>query len=171
MEKNSGVSFYEAQVALARQWEGPRTTAGDAPKEMFIKVPQPAQEGMLLSETKMKPEKVSLPVSYDDAVNIVRTFEKGSDDIRGDEDVSDTVSQHRLLDRTRLSDEIWYGSEAEERDAYVYCCMSLVQQLISSKRYVSELLYIHSKVMIVDDRRVIVSTSRLACIFLIDDRG
>jgi len=144
MEKNSGVSFYEAQVALARQWEGPRTTAGDAPKEMFIKVPQPAQEGMLLSETKMKPEKVSLPVSYDDAVNIVRTFEKGSDDIRGDEDVSDTVSQHRLLDRTRLSDEIWYGSEAEERDAYV-----------------SELLYIHSKVMIVDDRRVILGSANL----------
>ncbi|KAG2050128.1 phospholipase D/nuclease [Suillus hirtellus] len=144
MEANSGVSFYEAQVALARQWEGPRTTAGDAPKEMFIKVPQPAQEGMLLSETKMKPEKVSLPVSYDDAVNIVRTFEKGSDDIRGDEDVSDTVSQHRLLDRTRLSDEIWYGSEAEERDAYV-----------------SELLYIHSKVMIVDDRRVIMGSANL----------
>ncbi|KAG1897846.1 uncharacterized protein F5891DRAFT_1046379 [Suillus fuscotomentosus] len=144
MEENSGVSFYEAQVALARQWEGPRTTAGDAPKEMFIKVPQPAQEGMVLSETKMKPEKVSLPVSYDDAVNIVRTFEKGSDDIRGDEDVSDTVSQHRLLDRTRLSDEIWYGSEAEERDAYV-----------------SELLYIHSKVMIVDDRRVIMGSANL----------
>ncbi|KAG1869290.1 hypothetical protein C8R48DRAFT_701012 [Suillus tomentosus] len=144
MEENSGVSFYQAQVALARQWEGPRTTAGDAPKEMFIKVPQPAQEGMLLSETKMKPEKVSLPVSYDDAVNIVRTFEKGSDDIRGDEDVSDTVSQHRLLDRTRLSDEIWYGSEAEERDAYV-----------------SELLYIHSKVMIVDDRRVIMGSANL----------
>ncbi|KAG1796447.1 uncharacterized protein HD556DRAFT_1234604 [Suillus plorans] len=144
MEANSGVSFYEAQVALARQWEGPRTTTGDAPKEMFIKVPQPAQEGMVLSETNMKPVKVSLPTSYDDAVNIVRTFEKGSDDIRGDEDVSDTVSQHRLLDRTRLSDEIWYGSEAEERDAYV-----------------SELLYIHSKVMIVDDRRVILGSANL----------
>jgi phospholipase D1/2 len=77
-------------------------------------------------------------------VNIVRRFEEGSDDIRGDEDVSDSVSQHRLLDRTRLSDEIWYGSEAEERDAYV-----------------SELLYIHSKVMIVDDRRVIMGSANL----------
>jgi phospholipase D1/2 len=126
MEANSGVTFYEAQIALARQWEGPRYTGDDAPKEVFIKVPQPAQEGMALSQTKMKLQKVALPASYDDAVNIVRRFEEGSDDIRGDEDVSDSVSQHRLLDRTRLSDEIWYGSEAEERDAYVYCCMSLV---------------------------------------------
>lgn len=144
MEANSGVTFYEAQIALARQWEGPRYTGNDAPKEVFIKVPQPAQEGMALSQIKMKLEKVPLPASYDDAVNIVRTFEKGSDDIRGDEDVSDTVSQHRLQDRTRLSDEIWYGSEAEERDAYV-----------------SELLYIHSKVMIVDDRRVIMGSANL----------
>ncbi|KAG1880959.1 hypothetical protein F4604DRAFT_1578750 [Suillus subluteus] len=140
MEANSGVTFYEAQIALACQWEGPRYNSGDAPKEVFIKVPQPVQEGMTLSQTKMKLGKVPLPASYDDAVNIVRRFETGSDDIRGDEDVSDTVSQHRLMDRTRLSDEIWYGSEAEERDAYVY-----------------QLLYIHSKVMIVDDRRVIVT--------------
>ncbi|KAG2144421.1 uncharacterized protein EDB93DRAFT_1153427 [Suillus bovinus] len=144
MEANSGVSFYEAQAALARQWEGPRYNGSDAPKEMFIKVPQPPQEGMALSQTKNKLEKVPLPASYDEAVNIVRTFEKGSDDIRGDEDVSDTISQHRLLDRTRLSEEIWYGSEAEERDAYV-----------------SELLYIHTKVMIVDDRRVILGSANL----------
>ncbi|KAG2355827.1 hypothetical protein BDR07DRAFT_1473986 [Suillus spraguei] len=142
MEANSKVSFYEAQVALARQWEGPRYTSGDTPKEVFIKVPEPAQEGMSLSQSKTKLEKVPLPASYDEAVDIVRRFEKGSDDIRGDEDVSDTVSQHRLLDRTRLSDELWYGSEAEERDAYV-----------------SELLYIHSKVMIVDDRRVILGSA------------
>ncbi|KAG2029704.1 hypothetical protein BDR03DRAFT_1018067 [Suillus americanus] len=66
MEANSGVTFYEAQIALGRQWEGPRCTGGDAPKKVFIKVPHRAQK-----------------------VNIVRRFEKGSDDIRGDEDVSD----------------------------------------------------------------------------------
>lgn len=144
MEANSGVTFYEAQIALARQWEGPRYTGGDAPKEVFIKVPQPAQAGMALGQTKMKMEKVPLPASYDEAVDIIRRFEKGSDDIRGDEDVSDTIAQHTLLDRTSLSSEIWYGSEAEERDAYV-----------------SELLYIHSKVMIVDDRRVIMGSANL----------
>ncbi|KAG2106164.1 uncharacterized protein F5147DRAFT_701272 [Suillus discolor] len=92
---------------LRGQWEGPRTTTGDAPKEMLFKVPQPAQEGMVLSETKMKPVK------------------KGSDDIRGDEG----CIRYRIAAQTAgpntLSDEIWYGSEAEERDAYVYCCISL----------------------------------------------
>jgi phospholipase D1/2 len=134
MEANSGVTFYEAQTALARQWEGPRYTGGDAPKEVFIKVPQPAQEGMALSQTKMKMEKVPLPASYDDAVDIVRRFEQGSDDIRGDEDVSDTISQHRLLDRTSLNSEIWYGSEAEERDAYVHVARRWYLQLISLKK-------------------------------------
>ena len=57
-----------------------------------------------------------------------------------DDEVSDNVVQHMLGDRTGLLDEKWAGTEDEERFAYV-----------------SELLYIHSKVMIVDDRRVIVS--------------
>ncbi|OJA19475.1 hypothetical protein AZE42_04918 [Rhizopogon vesiculosus] len=144
MEANSGVSFYQAQVALARQWEGPRYVGDDAPKEVFIKVPEPTQEGMVLSQTKMKLEKVPIPASYDEAVDIVRKFEGGSDDIRGDEYVSDSVGQHRLLDKTNLTQEIWYGSEQEERDAYV-----------------SELVYIHSKVMIVDDRRVIMGSANL----------
>jgi phospholipase D1/2 len=117
MEKNSGVSFYQAQIALARQWEGPRYVGDDAPKEVFIKVPEPTEEGMALSQIKMKLEKVSLPATYNEAVDIVRQFEGGSDDIRGDEDVSDSVAQHRLLDNTALKNEIWYGSEAEERDA------------------------------------------------------
>ena len=167
MEANSGVSFYEAQIALARQWEGPRYVGDDAPKEVFVKVPQPTQEGMALSQTKTKLEKVPLPASYDEAVDIVRKFEGGSDDIRGDEDVSDTVAQHRLLDKTILADEIWYGSEEEERNAYVPRFISMrTQNSFSHQRYVSELLYIHSKVMIVDDRRVIVSTSKLVCISL-----
>ncbi|KAG2029066.1 hypothetical protein BDR03DRAFT_1052285 [Suillus americanus] len=54
MEANSGVTFYEAQIALGRQWEGPRCTGGDAPKKVFIKVPHRAQKGMGLSQTKMK---------------------------------------------------------------------------------------------------------------------
>lgn len=119
MEKNSGVTFYQAQIALARQWEGPRHVGDTAPKEVFIKVPVPTQEGMGLSQTKTKLENVPLPASYEEAVDIVRKFEGGSDDIRGDEDVSDSVAPHRLLDSTRLTDELWYGSKEEERDAYV----------------------------------------------------
>jgi len=119
MEANSGVSFYEAQIALARQWEGRRFVGETAPKEVFIKVPESRQEGMTVSQTKTKPVKVDLPATYDKAVDIIRRFEGGSDDIKGDELVSDSVTQHRFLDETPLTDEIWYGSEEEERDAYV----------------------------------------------------
>ncbi|KAG8764176.1 hypothetical protein FRC12_008241 [Ceratobasidium sp. 428] len=48
------------------------------------------------------------------------------------------------MDRTTLADERWDGTEQEERDCYV-----------------SELLYIHSKVMIVDDRRVIMGSANI----------
>ncbi|KIN99261.1 hypothetical protein M404DRAFT_155707 [Pisolithus tinctorius Marx 270] len=145
MEHNSGVTFHEAQIALARQWEGVNFLTQDAPREVFVKVPQATNEGIVVSnQTPVKQEKVPVPVSYDAAVDIVRRFESGSDSIRGDENVADSVSQHALQDKTSLEDELWMGSEEEELNSYV-----------------SELLYIHSKVMIVDDRRVIMGSANL----------
>jgi phospholipase D1/2 len=49
-----------------------------------------------------------------------------------------------MKDTTSLHDERWLGSEEEEKDCYI-----------------TELLYIHSKVMIVDDRRVIMGSANL----------
>jgi phospholipase D1/2 len=49
-----------------------------------------------------------------------------------------------MKDVTSLHDERWLGSEEEEKDCYI-----------------TELLYIHSKVMIVDDRRVIMGSANL----------
>lgn len=145
MERNSGVTFHEAQIALARQWEGMNYLTQDAPREVFVKVPQATNEGIVVSnQTPVKREKVPLPVSYDAAVDIIRRFESGSDSIRGDENVADSVSQHALQDKTSLLDELWMGSEEEELNSYV-----------------SELLYIHSKVMIVDDKRVIMGSANL----------
>jgi phospholipase D1/2 len=75
---------------------------------------------------------------------VVETFERAARSIRSDDAVSDSVSQHMLADKTSLFDENWLGSEQEELDAYV-----------------SELLYIHSKLMIVDDRRVIIGSANI----------
>ncbi|KAI5986718.1 hypothetical protein EDC04DRAFT_2589598 [Pisolithus marmoratus] len=145
MERNSGVTFHEAQIALARQWEGMNYLTQDAPREVFVKIPQETKEGIVVSnQTPVKQEKVQLPVSYQAAVDIIRRFESGSDSIRGDEDVADSVSQHALQDETGLQDELWMASEEEELNCYV-----------------SELLYIHSKVMIVDDRRVVMGSANL----------
>ncbi|TDL24340.1 phospholipase D/nuclease [Rickenella mellea] len=142
MEQNSGVSFHQAQVAISREWVGNVQPGEWAPDKVNIKVPKPTGEGVVVSETKS--EAVPLPKTVEEAKSIVERFELGAQGIRGDEEVADTVSQHMLSDKTSLLDEKWLGTEEEERNAYV-----------------SELLYIHSKVMIVDDRRVIMGSANL----------
>ena len=120
MEKNSGVSFYEAEVALARQWIGRGSNADQ--KTVTLTVPSPTTEGIVVShKTTPKTETVRLPATTEEAKDIVTKFEHGADSIRGDDDVSDSVAHHALLDRTRLQDEMWLATPEEELNAYVLC--------------------------------------------------
>ncbi|KAI9510126.1 hypothetical protein F5148DRAFT_1182591 [Russula earlei] len=146
IEANSGVKFNEAQVALARQWIGDSADP-NAPSEVEIKVPEPTSEGFLLSEkTEVKTQKYRMPRLYSDAVAVIERFESGASVLVGRQHdaVADTVGQHALQDKTDLADEQWLGSEEEELNSYV-----------------SELSYIHTKLMIVDDRRVIMGSANL----------
>lgn len=146
MEASSGVKFNEAQVALARQWVGDSADP-DMPTEVTIKLPDPTAEGIVLSDkTQVKTEKYLIPRSYNEAVSVIKRFEHGADVLVGrrHEVVADTVGQHALQDETELADEQWLGSEEEELNSYV-----------------SELSYIHTKLMIVDDRRVIMGSANL----------
>ncbi|KAI0042796.1 phospholipase D [Auriscalpium vulgare] len=144
MEERSGVKFNQAQVALARMWVGDSADAGQ-PNEVTIKLSQPTAEGIVVSgKTEVKTEKYPMPASYDEAKDIIERFERAADVGRRNDDVSDTVVQHSLRDNTRLIDEKWLGDEQEELDSYV-----------------SELSYIHTKLMIVDDRRVIMGSANL----------
>ncbi len=143
IEETSGVKFQQAMVALARQWVG-QEDGPSQPQTVSIVLPVENDNNAAdVAGTKndTKTETYPLPRSVDEARGIIERFEHGADNLRSDEDVSDNVVQHMLNDRTSLLDEKWLGTEEEERNAYV-----------------SELLYIHSKVMIVDDRRVIVSS-------------
>ncbi|KAJ7610187.1 hypothetical protein FB45DRAFT_337033 [Roridomyces roridus] len=142
-EEASGVKYSEAQVALARQWIG--TGVDDSQKEVTLALPQPTGEGIVVTEkTEPRTETVPIPPSEDAAREIIERFERGAKGVRGDEDVADNVVQHMLHDRTSLLDEKWLGTEREELDSYV-----------------SELVYIHTKLMIVDDRRVIMGSANL----------
>jgi phospholipase D1/2 len=148
MEENSGVKFQNAMVALARQWVGQEDGGSNPQQTVSIVVPDETlapDVGVAGNRNALKTETYPLPRSVDEARAIIERFEHGADSLRSDEDVSDNVIQHMLNDKTSLLDERWLGTDEEERAAYV-----------------SELLYIHSKVMIVDDRRVIVSTH--ACV-------
>lgn len=120
MEANSGVKFEEAQVALAREWIGDKANPGgkDAINEIYIQEPRPTNEGITQTQAdNTKTEKFRLPASDEKAKQVIERFEHGADKIRGDEEVADTVSQHRLADKTGLLREKWLGTEQEEKDA------------------------------------------------------
>lgn len=120
MEANSKVKFKEAQVALARLWMGDHPyTSGVAPiKEVFIMEPQPSGEGIVQTvETKLKGDKFKLPASEAQAKQTIENFERGAYGIRNDDEVADSVSQHALNDKTGLLEEIWLGTDEEEKNA------------------------------------------------------
>ncbi|KZT40944.1 phospholipase D/nuclease [Sistotremastrum suecicum HHB10207 ss-3] len=167
IQDNSGVSFYEAQVALAKQWivtaptpsianhfstlslhrtstTTPQSKPVPIPQTVSIKVAKPSTEGISQSQGSQDVVEVPLPASEREAVEKIESFQEAAKAIRGDESVSDSVAQHMMRDATDLLSEIWLGDEQEEKDAYV-----------------SEELYIHSKVMIIDDRRVIMGSANL----------
>ncbi|KAG5641745.1 hypothetical protein DXG03_004298 [Asterophora parasitica] len=126
MEKKSGVTFHEAQVALSRQWIGhePEST-----QEVTLTIPGPTTEGIVVSDkTPRKTETVPIPESAEAARAIVERFEQGAAGLRGDEEVSETVAQHMLNDRTGLMAEKWLGTPEEELNAcvYVLSCLALL---------------------------------------------
>jgi len=141
MEQNSGVKFTEAQVALARQW-----VAGDmltTQREIILSLPQEQAELQTSTEKdKLTTFKVPIPVDGEAARHVVEKFQNGA--VRSDDLIADNVGQHRHQDSTSLLQEKWLGTEEEELNSYV-----------------SELVYVHSKVMIVDDRRVIMGSANI----------
>lgn len=122
-----------------------------------MRIAQETTEGIIHSD-KTPPEvhEFPIPETEEQAEEVIKRFEEAAKGVRGDEDVSDNVAQHMLNDRTGLLDEKWLGSEEEELNAYgLFDCLKIADERFTLS-YVTELLYIHSKVMIVDDRRVIV---------------
>ena len=120
MEERSGVTFHQAQVALARLWVGSLDDGEQEVKHVVIKEPEATAEGITVSEaTKVKSETFELPKTQREARDIIDRFEKGAEGLRGDEEVSDNVTQHMLSDKTGLLDEKWLGTEEEEKFAYV----------------------------------------------------
>ncbi|KAF8622038.1 hypothetical protein AX15_007323 [Amanita polypyramis BW_CC] len=137
-EENSGVKFLQAQVALARQWLAGDTLTNQ--KELTVIIPQETQEAIVVEKTPLKTENIAIPESETMARETIERFEQGAP--RPDVLVSDSIASHVLRDETSLLDEQWLGTEEEELNSYV-----------------SELLYIHTKLMIVDDRRVILGSA------------
>ncbi|KAG8876589.1 hypothetical protein FRB98_007233 [Tulasnella sp. 332] len=146
MAQYSGTSFFDAQIGQARLFIGDDTEWN----QKSIKINEPSEYapggGQNLGTTQKQGaqviQEVAYPASCQQAAATVKRFESSAP--RDDSHVSDSVSQHMLNDRTQLSQEQWLGTPQEEKDCYV-----------------TELCYIHTKVMIVDDQRVIIGSANL----------
>lgn len=118
MEENSGVTFLEAQAALAKQWLGQPYPDAKDPHKVFIQEPSTSGEAIVVTEKSEKNGKeIEMPATEEEARHIIERFQSGAEGVRGDEEVADTVSQHMLSDRTSLLEEKWLGSEQEEKDS------------------------------------------------------
>jgi len=117
MEQKSGVTFHQAQIALARQWLG--TPDVWVQSTVAIKMPDPTTEGIVIEKTKTKVEEMEYPKTEEDARQIIEKFEAGAIGERSDDSVSDSVAHHALMDKTGLQQEKWLGSEQEELNWWV----------------------------------------------------
>ncbi|WWD20129.1 hypothetical protein CI109_104605 [Kwoniella shandongensis] len=148
MEEKSGITFHQAQVALAKIYVGSEDVGGDSDEVVNIEQAHDSTQGADQIGKKGTVEKaIRLPKTVDEAKDIIARFEQAAkNDDKHMHDKADTgaVGQHAMLDETSLFDEQWDGTDEEE-----LACI------------VSEICYIHSKLMIVDDRRVICGSANL----------
>lgn len=140
MEEKTGVTFHQAQVALARKWIGKVDPNWGKDETIAVNAPKPTKDGIVEEGKASNIDPVKVPETEQEADDILRKFEAAA--TRRDDEVSDSVGHHAMKDTTRLQDERWLGNEQEEKDCYI-----------------TELCYIHSKLMIVDDRRVIIGSA------------
>ncbi|KAJ7760900.1 phospholipase D/nuclease [Mycena maculata] len=172
------VTFLQAQVALAArlieadtggQHQQDEDSKGNEQKQTKVTLAKRVKEDIVVAE-EQKTETFDIPSVALAGVQI-KTFEKAALNVRGDANVADNVSQHKFdlglkdipdvvrshsglshtqsdggpkHDQPALEKEPWLGTEQEELDAYV-----------------TELIYIHTKLMIVDDKRVIMGSANL----------
>ena len=124
---------------------------------MRIIEPGSPVDGLTSCSADIEAEEITIPASEEEARLVIEKFERGAQSLRSDQGVADNVVQHMLSDTTGLRDEKWEGTREEELQWCVDILSLIRRQNLMAISYVSELIYIHAKVMIVDDRRVIVS--------------
>lgn len=144
MEERSGVTFHEAQVALARINIGERGDIADEDDVVYIEKAhnQKTESDDTNKQGKTAQAAIPLPKTVEEAKAIIERFEAAAP--QDDCLISDNICQNAHMSGRSVADEPWRGAEAEE-----LACI------------VTEQCYIHSKLMIVDDRRVICGSANL----------
>lgn len=123
VEKQSGVTFYQAQVAQAREWIGDGWQDGSIRELKILEVKGNVGGGLQLEgdakKSDVKAKTLPLPQDRQQAKRAVDHFEDTAKDVLGGFRVSDNVGHHAMKGAGNLSEERWFGTEDEERDWYV----------------------------------------------------
>ncbi|PLW11253.1 hypothetical protein PCANC_20318 [Puccinia coronata f. sp. avenae] len=155
IEQAAGISYYEAEAALARIYLGESAGSEELKqnKEVTFKLAQKG-ESMGAGNRDMTARegntmKVDLPQSVDEARQRLRTWSEAAS--RYNSGVPASIATQGYSNG--LENLPWLGSEQSERDAFV-----------------TEELYIHTKCMIVDDLKVIMGSANINDRSMVGDR-
>ncbi|KAG8810896.1 hypothetical protein FRC17_002713 [Serendipita sp. 399] len=137
--QKTGYSYGHAQAALERIWIGPDRPEWES-NGGTLNTMEPGNADQV--NASIPRSRWSIPKTVAEARKILKAYESASTD--SDREINDSVGQHALEDNTRLQDERWLGTSEEEKDCFI-----------------TELTYIHSKLMIVDDLKVVIGSANL----------
>lgn len=126
VEKRSGVTFQEAQVAQAREWIGDGWNDGSTRELKIFEAKGNVGGGLQMEgDAKKSDAKVKtfpLPQDRQEARRTVDRFENAAKDALNGTYISDNVGHHAMRGTGPLSEEQWFGTEEEERNWYA--CLS-----------------------------------------------
>lgn len=155
IERKTGISYYETQAALARIYLGDHASSEELEKNKYVtfKLAQKG-ESMEVGTRDMKAQdgetiNIQLPNTIEEARERLRTWSEAAS--RTNTRIPDTLAT--LNNPNGLENVPWSGTEESERDAFV-----------------TEELYIHTKLMIVDDQRVILGSANINDRSMMGDR-
>lgn len=117
------MSFYEAQVAQAREWIGDGWQDGAIRELKILEVKGNVGGGLQLEgdakKSDVKVKTLPLPRDRQKAKITVDSFENTAKDVLNGFRVSDNVGHHAMKGAGCLSEEQWFGTEDEELNWYV----------------------------------------------------
>jgi len=151
-----GITYYETQAALGRIYLGDGATKKEVESNKVVVI-KLAQEGEsieghpTLRATEGGVVEATMPESIEEAREMLRKFSAAAPP--GDRRVADNLAWMAMQCGGNLWQAGWLGDEASEKAAFV-----------------TEELYIHSKLMIVDDRRVVIGSANLNDRSMMGDR-
>lgn len=158
IESLSGVTYHQSQVALARVFNGDAKDDLGVDEKGHSKGPLHSSSVKIYNPDEPNPksgnappfsgtpatiEEVSMPATVAEAEAILERFQSAARQVL-DPRVKDTVADDILTAEPKPSEEVWQTSPKEEVGLWV-----------------TEETYIHSKLMIVDDRRVLIGSANL----------